>query len=64
MPNANRNRSSSKGNEKENRTGKKGAGYIKLKNNPRNVTDNASTRGDEANPKYSRTNVRKDEKSR
>ena len=62
MPNSNRNRKSRKGNEKENRTGTPPPQNHKLSQNPRNLTENVSTAANEANPKNSRRDIRKDEK--
>jgi hypothetical protein len=58
-----RNRHGLKGMENENRTGAPETGYTKLDENPRNLpTENASTAGNTANSKWSRTGMRKDEK--
>ena len=61
MTKSNRNRASQKGNEKENRTGnntKAKTGYRKLPDNKDATEDSVSTRGNSANGKYSKTNVR------
>ena len=66
MPNSNRNRNSQKGNEEEDRTGtKKETGYRKLPDDPGNPPDESiSTAGNTANAKYSRVNIRKEEKEK
>lgn len=66
MPNRNRNRSSEKNTDKENRTGKnpmQDANYQKLPDDLSNQpSESVSTRDNTANPKYSHTRVRDDEK--
>jgi len=63
MPNRKRNRNSEKNTDKENRTGQQQPGYQKLSDNPsNNPEESVSTRDNTANPKYSRTSVRDDEK--
>ena len=61
MPNSKRNRESEKGNEKENRRGAETPVQGKRTDNPRNL-ENVSTAGNEVNPKYSKTDVRKEER--
>jgi len=64
MPDKHRNRKSIKGNQEEDRRGTTGKEDQKVTENPRNLTENVSTAGNEANPKYSRTDIRKEEKER
>lgn len=66
MPNSNKNRNSIKGSEDEDRTGaKKETGYRKLPDDPDNPQDESiSTADNTANGKYSRVDIRKEEKER
>ena len=66
MPDSNRNRNSLKGNEEEDRTGtKRETGYRKLPDDPNNPSDESiSTADDTAKGKYSRVNIRKEEKEK
>lgn len=65
MPDSKRNRNGEKGNDIENRTGNNPTtkeGYKKLPDNTVNPADESiSTKGDTANPKYSRTAKRKED---
>ena len=64
MADSNRNRKSEKGNERENRAGKKQVDddYRKLPDNPQNAPDESiSTADDTTNGKYSRTAKRDEE---
>jgi hypothetical protein len=64
MPSSNQNRNSIKGSEDEDRTGaKKETGYRKLPDNPDNPQDESiSTADNTANGKYSKVDIRKEEK--
>jgi hypothetical protein len=62
MPESNRNRTSVKGNENENRSGAgttENSGYKKLPDNPQNApNESISTADDPSNGKYSKTSKR------
>jgi hypothetical protein len=66
MANSNRNRNSEKTNANESRTGTQpeNRGNRKLRDNASGNDESISTRGDSSNPKYSKTNVRKEDKER
>jgi hypothetical protein len=66
MANSGRNRGSIKGSDNVSRTGslEENRGNKKLAGNRSNNDERISTKGDESNPKYSKTNVRKEEKER
>jgi hypothetical protein len=64
MPDSKRNRKGEKGNDAENRMGNETAinsGYKKLPDNEHPADESISTKGDTANPKYSRTTKRKED---
>jgi|GEM_PF-2727513 len=60
------NNSDNKGMDKESRKGTlpENRGNHKLRDNDSNSNESISTAGDTSNPKYSKTNMRKDEKER